>query len=142
MTGVLITLLFRNLDSRTIPPGAITAIPLDRPASGQYVTFRGDVSAAVTSALVSYLLGKVQSRTYSWRTCIHHVTVACLSSNVATLAPRTGVHIGRYDVPLREILAAFGDVVEYAPLVSTVTHQNAAYVTWDSSRLNSDCRML
>jgi hypothetical protein len=127
-TGIPITLNFMYRMSVTIPPGGITDVPLVDVADGQFIFFQGDPTAAATSAMISYLLGKAQHSPHSWSSCISKISIGCLASNLSALLP-AAVRVGRFLVPLRLITEVFQTVVTYAPLVSTLLRQSFGYKT-------------
>jgi hypothetical protein len=121
-TAAPLTLLFSNLDSRTVVAGYVLDVPVNDPQFDQYVTFESNVWATATIALISSLLEHA-SRAYAWRSCVTEVTVACLTSNLAPHLPQV-VKIGEFEVPLRRIVDVFSNVLQYAPLVHTITQQS------------------
>jgi hypothetical protein len=121
-TAAPLTLLFSNLNSRTVVAGSVLDVPVNDPQFDQYVTFESNVWATATIALISGLLEHA-SPSYAWRSCVTNVTVACLTSNLAPHLPQV-VKIGDFDVPLRRIVNVFSNVLQYAPLVSTITQQS------------------
>lgn len=127
LTAVPITLQFVD-GLRTVPSGQTTDGPLVNPRSGQTVRFTFSTRAAVTNALVSYALGKVEPVSYTWKSCSSDLTVACLVSSLSTLLPEE-VEIHGVEIPLRTLTEAAGDVLEYAPLLRTVENQNTGQVS-------------
>jgi hypothetical protein len=103
------------LMSWTLRPDAVADVPLGDPRFGDVFSFRPDLAAGLTLAIVDLYDDKTTSESEKWAGCAHAPDRDCLVGQAAQLLPER-VRIRGWNLPAREVAGQLASLWEQKPL--------------------------